>query len=105
MCRTRSAAASSSKFFRPLSKPKTQIHEIRNTTQELDQIDHAFAFISMDFSTPESHLQEIANDTAINGTAITVYELFKLGDEVVQNRISIADILPMFTTNQLFAVN
>lgn len=65
---------------------------------------HAFAFVSMDFSPPESHLQEIANDTAINGTAITVYELFKLGDEVVQNQIAIADILPLFTTNQLFKV-
>lgn len=66
---------------------------------------HAFAFISMDFSNPIPHLQEIATDTAINGTAITVFELFKLGDKVVQKRISIADILHMFTTNQLFVAD
>lgn len=65
---------------------------------------HAFAFVSMDFSDPESHLQEIANDTAINGTAITVERLFKLGEKVTQNQISISDILPLFTTNQLFEV-
>lgn len=65
---------------------------------------HAFAFVSMDFTTPDSPLQEIATDTAINGTAITVYELFKLGDKVSQSQIAISDILPMFTTNQLFAI-
>lgn len=65
---------------------------------------HAFAFVSMDFTNPDSHLQEIASDTAINGTAITVYELFKLGDEVSQNRINIADIFSMYTTNRLFRV-
>lgn len=67
---------------------------------------HAFAFVSMDFTNPIAHLQEIADETAINGTAITVYELFKLGDMVAQGKISIADIFPRFTTNQLFhAVN
>ena len=43
---------------------------------------HAFAFVSMDFTNPDSPLQEIATDTAINGTAITVYELFKLRDKI-----------------------
>lgn len=71
----------------------------------MDQIPrYAFAFISMDFTNPTSRLQEITDATAVNGTAITVYELFKLGNEVVQNRIAIANIFPMFTTNQLFSV-
>ena len=35
---------------------------------------HAFAFISMDFVNPDDHLEEIATDTAVNGTAITVFE-------------------------------
>ena len=65
---------------------------------------HAFAFVSMDFSNPDSPLQEIAADTAINGTAITVYELFKLGDKVSQKHINISDIFSMYTTNRLFEV-
>ena len=36
---------------------------------------HAFAFISMDFVNPDDHLEEIATDTAVNGTAITVFEM------------------------------
>lgn len=66
---------------------------------------HAFAFISMDFSEPETHLQEVANDTAVNGTAITVYELFKLGDLVAQKRVNISDIYFEFTTNKMFSLS
>ena len=71
-----------------------------------DQIPrYAFAFVSMDFTNPISHLQEIADETAINGTAITVYELFKLGDMVAQNQMAIANIFPKFATNELFSVS
>ena len=63
---------------------------------------HAFAFISMDFVNPDDHLEEIATDTAVNGTAITVFELFKLGDSVIQQKESIADIYQKYTTNKLF---
>ena len=62
----------------------------------------AFAFISMDFTTPDTHLQEIATDTAVNGTAIDVYELMKLGDMVTRSEISISDIYTKFVTNQRF---
>lgn len=80
--------------------------ELHGTELMSDRIpNHAFAFISMDFSTPDVHLQEIANDTAVNGTAITVFELFKLGDNVLQNRIHISDIFTKFTTNRLFCVS
>ena len=63
---------------------------------------HAFAFVSMDFSDPESHLNEIASEKAVNGTAITVFELFKLGDRVVQNQANIGDLYPSFITNKLY---
>lgn len=63
---------------------------------------HAFAFISMDFSTPDEHLSEIAKDTAVNGTAIDVFTLMELGSRVVKQEISIADIYPKFTTNKMF---
>ena len=63
---------------------------------------HAFAFISMDFVNPDDHLEEIATDTAVNGTAITVFELFKLGDSVIQQKESIANLYPKYTTNKLF---
>lgn len=62
----------------------------------------AFAFISMDFTTPDTHLQEIATDTAVNGTAIDVYELMKLGDMVTRSEISISDIYAKFVTNRRF---
>ena len=63
---------------------------------------HAFAFVSMDFSDPEFHLNEIASEKAVNGTAITVFELFKLGDRVVQNQANIGDLYPSFITNKLY---
>lgn len=56
----------------------------------------------MDFVNPDDHLEEIATDTAVNGTAITVFELFKLGDSVIQQKESIADIYQKYTTNKLF---
>lgn len=64
----------------------------------------AFAFVSMDFNNPDVHLQEIANDTAVNGTAITVDELLKFGDQVMQRRQRIEDAYPRFTTNTLFSI-
>jgi len=63
---------------------------------------HAFAFVSMDFVDPDNHLEEIANEKAVNGTAITVFELFKLGDKVIQKKENIADLYPKYTTNKLF---
>lgn len=63
---------------------------------------HAFAFISMDFTSPDEHLQEIADETAVNGTAITVFELFKLGDNILQHGVKIDDLYNKFTTNKLF---
>lgn len=80
--------------------------ELHGTELLEDKIPHhAFAFVSMDFTNPKSHLHEIAEETAINGTAITVYELFKLGDMVAQNQMAIADIFPMFTTNDLLSIS
>lgn len=63
---------------------------------------HAFAFISMAFSTPDEHLSEIAKDTAVNGTAIDVFSLMELGSKVAKQEVSIADIYSGFTTNKLF---
>ena len=63
---------------------------------------HAFAFVSMTFSTPDDHLQEIANDTAVNGTAIDVFTLLELGSKVAKNELAISNLYPKFTTNQLF---
>jgi hypothetical protein len=64
---------------------------------------HAFAFVSMSFSTPDEKLSEIAEDTSVNGTAIDVYTLMELGSKVSKQQISIADLYPAFTTNKLFA--
>lgn len=63
---------------------------------------HAFAFVSMDFSVPDEKLEEIASETAVNGTAIDVFSLLKLGSQVAKQEISIADLYSAFTTNRLF---
>lgn len=63
---------------------------------------HAFAFISMAFSTPDEHLDEIARDTAVNGTAIDVFSLMELGSKVAKQEVSIADMYAKFTTNKMF---
>lgn len=63
---------------------------------------HAFAFISMDFSLPDGKLEEIASDTAVNGTAIDVFSLLKLGSKIAKQEVSIADLYDSFITNKLF---
>ena len=63
---------------------------------------HAFAFISMAFTTPDGPLVEIANDTAVNGTAIDVFSLMELSSKVAKQEVSIAEIYPKFTTNKMF---
>lgn len=60
---------------------------------------HAFAFISMDFSDPTAKLQEIANETAVNGTAIDVFTLLELGSKVSKQEKSISELYNSFTTN------
>lgn len=63
---------------------------------------HAFAFISMEFVNPNERLEEIANDTAVSGTAIDIYSLMELGSKVAKQEISIADLYSTFTTNKQF---
>lgn len=65
---------------------------------------HAFAFISMDFSSPDEKLKEISTDTAVNGTAISVFALLELGSKVAKHEVSIADLYGSFTTNKLFTL-
>lgn len=68
-----------------------------------DQIpQHAFAFVSMDFTAEDSHLQEISDDTGIKGTAIDVFELMALGSAVVKQDEQIVNLFPRFTTNSRF---
>jgi hypothetical protein len=63
---------------------------------------HAFAFISMAFNNCDDKLEEIANDTAVSGTAIDVYSLLKLSSKVSQQHVFIADLYKSFTTNKQF---
>lgn len=63
---------------------------------------HAFAFISMAFSLPDEHLNEIARDTAVNGSAIDVFSLMELGSKVAKQEVSISELYPQFTTNKQF---
>ena len=63
---------------------------------------HAFAFVSPAFSDPDEHLKEIANDTAVNGTAIDVFTLLELGSKVAKNELKISTLYPKFTTNRSF---
>lgn len=63
---------------------------------------HAFAFISMDFTNPDDKLEEIATDTAVDGTAIDVFSLLELGSKVAKREVAIADLYGAFTTNKLF---
>lgn len=65
---------------------------------------HVFAFISMDFTNEESALTEIAKDTAVNGTSITVDTLLKLGEMVTKQEVNIADIYDLYNTNKRFAL-
>ena len=64
---------------------------------------HAFAFVSMAFSEPDRHLEEIAHDTAVNGTAIDVFTLLELGSKVAKNELAISNLYPKFITNKLFS--
>ena len=63
---------------------------------------HAFAFISMAFTDPDEKLEEIANDTAVRGTAIDVFTLLELGSKVAKQEVSIADLYDSFITNKLY---
>lgn len=63
---------------------------------------HAFAFISMAFTDPDEKLEEIANDTAVRGTAIDVFTLLELGSRVAKQEVSIADLYDSFITNKLY---
>lgn len=63
---------------------------------------HAFAFISIDFTSSDEKLEEIAKETAVNGTAIDVYELLELGSRVIKQEIAIAELYPFFVTNSRF---
>ena len=65
---------------------------------------HAFAFVSMDFTNDETALSEIANDTAVNGTSITVDTLLELGAMVATQQVNIADIYDWYVTNKRFSI-
>jgi hypothetical protein len=65
---------------------------------------HAFAFISNDFSEPSGPLNEIAEATDISGTAITVDMLLAMGYKVRKREQEICNLYPTFTTNQLYSL-
>ena len=66
---------------------------------------HAFSFISSNFiAQVQQHLCEIADETHINGCAITVDELLKLGDMVKKQEVSISDIYDRYTVNDNFCI-
>lgn len=58
----------------------------------------------MDFTNEESALNEIARDTAVNGTSITVDTLLKLGEMVTNQEVNIADIYDWYNTNKRFTI-
>lgn len=77
--------------------------QLHGTELLVDQIPkYAFAFISIAFNEPDEKLKEIAEDTAVNGTAIDVFTLLEMGSKVAKQEISIASIYSSFTTNTLF---
>lgn len=93
------------KYNFPVSDVRKMKEYIRTHMPELmqDMIPKlAFAFISMDFTDTNSHLEEIANETAVNGTAIDIYTLLALGADVKMQKISIGTIYESFTTNKRF---
>jgi len=53
-------------------------------------------------SNPNDRLDEIANDTAVNGTAIDVYVLLELISKVSRRDLSISALYSDFTTNRRF---
>lgn len=65
---------------------------------------HAFAFVSPQFSNEEVRLKEIADDTMINGTAIETVNLLELGNRIKKQDYKISEIYSKFTTNALLAV-
>lgn len=65
---------------------------------------HAFAFVSPQFSNEEVRLKEIADDTMINGTAIETDNLLELGNKIKKQDYKISEIYSKFTTNVLFVV-
>jgi len=94
-----------SKYTFPTNHVRAMKEYIRHHGKEMlqDMIPkHAFAFVSMSFSTPDEKLSEIAKDTSVNGTAIDAYTLIELSAQVSKQQISIAELYPAFTTNKLF---
>lgn len=65
---------------------------------------HAFAFVSPQFSNQDVKLKEIADDTMIKGTAIETDNLLLLGDKIKKQECRISEIYGLFTTNTLLAV-
>lgn len=63
---------------------------------------HAYAFISMDFIPEEKALNEISNDTGVDGTAIDVFGLLELGSKTSKQGVKISDIYNSFATNKRF---
>ena len=63
---------------------------------------HAFAFVSMDFVPEQNALNEISNDTGVNGTAIDVFSLLELGSKTSKQEVKISEIYDSFTTNKRF---
>lgn len=102
------AKATSGQYSFPVGDKRKMKEYIRKHGPELLKEgipNHAFSFVSSDFiSEICKHLDEIKEDTEIYGAAISVETLLKLGDSLRTQRLSIEDIYPRFTTNQLFQV-
>jgi hypothetical protein len=65
---------------------------------------HSFSFVSSSFSNPNSKVQEIASDTAVNGCYIKVDTLLELGEKVSQGVVSISTLYGNYIVNDEFAI-
>lgn len=89
----------------PLGDVRKMKEYINRHIKELSEehiIQYAFAFVSWTFTIPNEHLKEIANDTEVHGTAITVPDLLKMGARKVRQEIGPEEIYKMHTTDLLF---
>lgn len=101
------AKAASGVYNIPTRDRRSMKEYIRRHGPELagdNIIRHAFLFVcSTIIDNPNNNLQEISNDTGVNGTAIEVLDLLDLGSKIRAGDYSVDKIYNLYTTNSKFS--
>lgn len=103
------AKATSNRYNFPVGDKRKMAEYIRNHGAILlqEQIpNHAFSFVSSDFvDSINEHLEEISQQTGINGCVFSILTLLVFGDMISKQEITIDRAYEKFTTNEIFDLN